>query len=89
MVLPMVAVVMIYVTVHQTTTDHAPAWRAFLLALAVGAAVGLILVRLVPVVGGKLPKFAPLRAALTVIPIIALFAVIVIGPRHDRIYRGG
>ena len=76
MVLPMVAVVMIYGTVNQTTSDQAPAWRAFVLAVVVGAAVGLVLVSFVPLFGGTVPKLVPVTAGAAG------------GPRNDRIYRG-
>ncbi len=79
MVLPMVAVVMIYVTGQQAAPDHAPAWRAFAFALAVGATVGLVLVRFIPLFGGTLPELAPVRTALPLTPIILLFLVIVVG----------
>src|SRR5229473_1378961 len=79
MVLPMVAVVMIYVTGQQAAPDHAPAWRAFAFALAVGATVGLVLVRFIPLFGGTLPELAPVRTALPLTPIMLLFLVIVVG----------
>lgn len=78
--LPMLAVVMVYFTGHQTAPDHAPAWWAFAVALAVGATtVGLVLVRFVPLFGGTLPELAPVRTALAFTPIVALFVVVVIG----------
>ena len=55
------------------------AWRAFALALVVGAAVGLALVRFVPLFGGTLPTLAPVRAVLPFTPIILLFLLIVVG----------
>lgn len=79
MVLPMLAVVMVYFTGHQTASDHAPAWRAFTLALAVGVTQGLIWVRFVPLFGGTVPKQSSARAALAFTPIVALALVVVIG----------
>jgi hypothetical protein len=79
MVLPLVAVVMIYFTVNQATPDHAPAWRAFAFALVAGVAVGLALVRFVPLFGGTLPTLAPVRAVLPFTPIILLFLLVVVG----------
>jgi hypothetical protein len=78
-VLPMVAFVMVYFTSHQTVPDHAPAWWGFALALAVGAVMGLVLVRFVPLLGGTVPALAPVRAAVAFAPIVALFVAIVIG----------
>jgi hypothetical protein len=78
-VLPMIAFVMVYFTGHQTVPDHAPAWWAFALALAVGAIMGLVLVRFVPLFGGTVPALAPVRAAVAFAPIVALFAAVVIG----------
>jgi hypothetical protein len=66
--LPMVAVVMIYVTVNQATPDHGPAWRAFVLALAVGAIVGLVFARFFPLFGGTSPKLAAVRTRFAVHP---------------------
>lgn len=79
MVLPMVAVVMVYSTAHQTAPDPAPAWRAFAFALVAGAAVSLALVHFVPLFGGTLPTLAPVRAVLTFTPIILLFPLVVVG----------
>ena len=78
-VLPMLAVVMVYFTGHQAASDHAPAWRAFALALAVGVTQGLIWVRFVPRFGGTVPKDSSVRAALAFTPIVALVMVVVIG----------
>jgi hypothetical protein len=76
----MVAFVMVYFTSHQTVPDHAPAWRAFAFALAVGAAtVGLVLVRFVPLFGGTASTLAPVRTAVAFAPLIGLFVVVVIG----------
>jgi hypothetical protein len=75
----MVAFVMVYFTGHQTVPDHAPAWWAFACALVAGAAMGLVLVRFVPVFGGTTPTLAPVRTALSVAPIFCLFVVVVIG----------
>jgi hypothetical protein len=77
--LPMVAVVMIYVTVNQATPDHGPAWRAFVLALAVGAIVGLVFARFFPLFGGTSPKLAAVRTALPFTPIVAFVVVEVVG----------
>ena len=79
MVLPMVAVVMVYYMAHQSAPDPAPAWRAFAFALVAGAAVGLALVRFVPLFGGTLPTLAPVRAVLPFTPIILLFLLVVVG----------
>jgi hypothetical protein len=78
-VLPMVAFVMVYFTGHQTVRDHAPAWWAFAFALVAGAAMGLVLVRFIPLFGGTTPTLAPVRTALSVAPILCLFVVVVIG----------
>jgi hypothetical protein len=78
-VLPMVAFVMVYFTGHQTVPDHAPAWWAFAFALAAGAALGLVLVRFVPLFGGTTPTLAPVRTALSLTPVFCLFVVVVIG----------
>ncbi len=79
MVLPMVAVVIGYYTAHQSASDPTPAWRAFAFALLAGAAVGLALVRFVPLFGGTLPTLAPVRAVLPFTPIILLFLLVVVG----------
>jgi hypothetical protein len=79
MVLPLDVVVMAYVTVHQTVLDHAPAWRAFAFAVAVGAAVGLLFVRFFPLFGGTLPTVAAVRTAVPFTPIVALVLVGVLG----------
>jgi hypothetical protein len=79
MVLPMVAVVTVYYMAHQSAPDSAPAWRAFAFALVAGAAVGLALVRFVPLFGGMLPTLAPVRAVLPFTPIILLFLLVVVG----------
>ena len=78
-VLPMLAFVMIYLTAHQTTPDHGPAWRAFVFALAVGAIMGGALVRFVPTFGGSVPAPAPFRAAAAFVPFVALAAVLLVG----------
>jgi hypothetical protein len=77
-VLPMVAFVMVYFTVHQTS-DHAPAWLAFAVAMAVGGAQGLIWVRFVAPFGGTAPTQSSVRAAMAFSPILALVLVVVIG----------
>jgi len=77
--LPMLAVVMLYFTGHQTGSDHAPAWLAFAVALAVGGTQGLIWVRFVPPFGGTAPTQSSVRAAMAFSPILALVLVVVIG----------
>ena len=69
-VLPMLAVVMIYFTAHQTTPDHGPAWRAFVFALAVGAIMGGALVRFVPTFGGSVPAPAPFELPQRLCPLL-------------------
>jgi hypothetical protein len=78
-ILPMIAVAMLYFTGLHAASDHAPAWRAFAIALAIGAAYGLVLVRVIPVFGGTLPNITSVRTALTLGPVAALFVVVVIG----------
>jgi len=78
-VLPMVAFVMVYFTGHQTVPDHAPAWMAFAVALAVGGTQGLLWVRFVPLFGGTAPTQSSARAVLAFTPIVALASVVVIG----------
>jgi len=78
MVLPMVAFVMVYFT-GQTASDHAPAWLAFAVALAVGGTQGLIWVRFVPPFGGTPPTQSSVRAAMAFSPVVALVLVVVIG----------
>ena len=79
MVLPLLAVVMIYFTVQQATPDHAPAWRAFVFALVVGAIMGGALVSFVPIFGGNVPAPAPVRAAAAFVPIVGLVVVLLVG----------
>jgi hypothetical protein len=79
MVLPLLAVVMIYFTVQQTTPDHRPAWRAFVLTLVVGAIMGGDLVSFAPIFGGTVPALAPVRAAAAFVPIVALVVVLLVG----------
>jgi hypothetical protein len=80
MVLPMLAVVMVYFTGHQTAPLQAPSWRAFVFALVVGAAtVGLVLVRFAPLFGGTPPTRAPARIAVQFAPLFGLFLIVVIG----------
>jgi hypothetical protein len=79
MVLPLLAAVMIYFTVHQTTPDHGPAWRAFVFALVVGAIMGGALVSFVPIFGGTVPALAPVRAAAALVPFVALVVVLLVG----------
>jgi hypothetical protein len=78
-VLPMVAFVMVYFRGHQTFPDHAPAWWAFAFALTAGAAVGLVLVRFVPLFGGTPPTLTPVRIAVRFAPVIGLLVVAVVG----------
>jgi hypothetical protein len=40
---------------------------------------GLIWVRFIPLFGGTVPKYAPVRAAVAFTPIVALLLVVVIG----------
>jgi hypothetical protein len=75
----MIAIGMLYFTGLHAVRDQAPAWRAFAIALAVGATLGLVLVRFVPVFGGTLPNPMPLRIVLPFSPIVALFLVVVTG----------
>jgi len=82
--LPMLAVVMISYTAHQTTPDHGPAWRAFVFALAVGAIMGGTLVRFVPTFGGTVHARAPIRAAAAFVPFVALAAVLLVGRLVDQ-----
>jgi hypothetical protein len=77
--LPLVAVVMLYFTGHQSAPDQATAWRAFAVALAAGACWGLALVRFVPIFGGTLPSRASVRTVLTVISTVSLVVVVAIG----------
>jgi hypothetical protein len=79
MVLPLLAIVMVYFTGHQASSDHAPSWLAFAVGLAVGLTQGLILVRFVPVFGGTVPRQSSVRGALAFTPIVALALVVVIG----------
>ncbi len=79
MVLPLLAVIMIYVTLHQATADHGPAWRAFVFALVIGAIMGGALVSFVPIFGGTVPALAPLRAALAFLPFVAFAVVLLVG----------
>jgi hypothetical protein len=78
-VLPMVAFVMVYVTAHQSASDHAPTWRAFTAALGAGACWGMVLVRFVPVFGGSLPGRRSLRTVLLVLFLVSLIVVEAIG----------
>src|SRR5260370_36536060 len=80
MVLPMVAVVMVYYMAHQSASDPTPALRAFAFALVAGAAVGLPLVRFLPLVRGTLPRLRPARAVLPITPIIPLVLGVAFGP---------
>jgi len=77
--LPMLAVVMISYTAHQTTPDHGPAWRAFVFAVAVGVIMGGVLVRAVPTFGGTVPALAPVRGAAALVPFVALAVVFLVG----------
>jgi hypothetical protein len=79
MMLPLLAIVMVYFTVHQAAPDHAPTWRAFAFALAVGAIMGLALLLSVPFFGGTVHPIAPVRAAVAFVPLVALLVVLVVG----------
>jgi FtsH-binding integral membrane protein len=75
----MVAFVMVYVTAHQSASDHAATWRAFTAALAAGACWGMVLVRFVPVFGGSPPSRRSLRTVLLVLFLVSLIVVEAIG----------
>jgi hypothetical protein len=77
--LPLVAIVMVYLIGHQAAADQAPAWRAFAVALAAGAGMGVMLVRFFPLFGGSPPGRRSVRTALAILAPIALLAVIWIG----------
>ncbi|HKV29441.1 MAG TPA: hypothetical protein VJT14_00325 [Candidatus Dormibacteraeota bacterium] len=77
--LPLLTIVMVYVTGHQTAPDHAPAWRAFAIALAAGAFWGLVFVRFVPLFGGALPGSPSVRTVLAILAAVSLIVVEVIG----------
>ncbi len=78
-VLPMVAIVMVYLTGHLTASEHASAWRAFAIALGAGACLGTVLVRFVPVFGGSLPSRPSIRTAIGIVVSVSLFVAITIG----------
>jgi hypothetical protein len=77
--LPLVAIVMVYLIGHQAAADQAPAWRAFAVALVAGACLGAVLVRFVPLFGGSLPGRQSVRTALGIVPVFALIVVIAVG----------
>ena len=70
MVLPLLAVVMISYTAHQTTADHGPAWRAFVFALAVGGIMGGTLVRFVPTSVERCPRSHPFERPQRLCPLL-------------------
>lgn len=78
-VLPIVAIVMVYVTVHQRAPERLPAWRAFAVALAAGACLGAVLLRFVPVFGGSTPGRPRMRTASAILAPFALLVLIAIG----------
>lgn len=70
---------MAYFTSLEATTDRASAWLAFALALASGAAWGLVLIRFVPLFGGTLPSMSVARTALPYAWIGVVVVAVVIG----------
>lgn len=77
--LPMLAFVMLYVTSQTTASGHLPAWRAFAVGLGLGACVGAVWVRFIPLVGGSAPSRPAVSRALVFAAPVALIAIIWIG----------
>jgi hypothetical protein len=77
-VLPLLGIVIAYFIRQQLAADRPPALWAFAFALAVGATMGLALVRFMPLFGGTVHRLAPVRAAVAFYPIVSLVVVVVI-----------
>lgn len=77
-VLPLLGIVIAYFIRHQPAADRPAALWSFAFALAVGASMGLTLVRFVPLFGGTMPAVTALRAAVAFFPIVALVVAVVI-----------